>query len=170
MGGHPPGSGCNLFPIIGFTNSAPPDHDDDPGGTPRYRVFDGNNGGFNDLATPVVYDAWTDFCLTFTGTSVEYRINGQLVYTATDVVADPNYGPVTMLHDVMAQAYNYGYDYDANWSNLAAGANATCAQLEALFAPPGPAPAPAASLPALAAMLALLLLAGGVALRRARRR
>jgi hypothetical protein len=85
---------CNLFPIIGFSNGPqPPDSNNAPGTTPRYRVWDSNNGGFNDLATPVVYDAWTDFCVTFTGSEIEYRIGNMLVYTATDLVSDLLFGP-----------------------------------------------------------------------------
>ncbi|MGH7291042.1 MAG: hypothetical protein ACREJT_07535, partial [Myxococcota bacterium] len=70
------GASCDVFPIVGFTNAAFPDHDNDIGGTPRYRVFDGGNGGWINLATPVSYDAWSEFCVTFTGTAIEYRING----------------------------------------------------------------------------------------------
>lgn len=135
-----PGAGCDVFPIVGFSNAAFPDHDNNPGGTPRYRVFDGANGGWIDLAAAVTYDGWTDFCATFTGTAVEYRIGGQLVYTASNLAqADQGFGPVTQLADVTVQAYNYGYTYDSAWSRLAAGSG-SCADLTALFEPPTPTP------------------------------
>jgi hypothetical protein len=63
-----PSSNCNLFPIIGFRTPSPPDANGAVGGTPRFRVFDGNAGGWTDLAHTVKnYDAWADFCVTFTG-------------------------------------------------------------------------------------------------------
>lgn len=131
-------SNCNLFPIFGFSNAVFPDASGAVGGTPRYRVFDGNNGGWNDLATAVAYDAWTDFCVTFTGTSIEYRIGDALVYTMTNITpADTGFGPVTQLANVMTQAYNYNEGYTANWSWLSTGTG-TCSQLRAEFAPPPP--------------------------------
>jgi hypothetical protein len=60
------------YPIVGFTNA---DATTGFGGTPRFRVFDGT-GNWNDLATPVAFDAWNDIGVTFTGTTLEYRING----------------------------------------------------------------------------------------------
>lgn len=129
---------CDVFPIIGFSNAVSPDSNNAVGGTPRFRVFDGANGGRVDLTTAVIDDAWTDFCVTFTGTAVEYRIGGQLVYTASDLAqSDTSFGPVTQVNDVILQAYNYGYAYDTSWSHLAAGSG-SCADLEALFAPPTP--------------------------------
>jgi hypothetical protein len=134
------GAGCDVFPIVGFSNAAVPDRDNNPGGTPRFRVFDGANGGWINLATPVTFDAWADICVTFTGSAVEYRINGALVYTASDLAqVDTGYGPVTQLGDVSVQAYNYGYTYEANWSRLAAGSG-SCADLAALFEPPTATP------------------------------
>ncbi|MDX2167422.1 MAG: hypothetical protein SF182_10175 [Deltaproteobacteria bacterium] len=138
-----PGAGCDVFPIVGFSNAAVPDQNNNPGGTPRYRVFDGGNGGWINLATAVNYDAWTEFCVTFTGTAIEYRVNGGLVYSAVAAAAqaDNSFGPVTQLADVSVQAYNYGYAYDAHWSRLAAGAG-SCGDLAALFEPPTATPTP----------------------------
>jgi hypothetical protein len=136
-----PGAGCDVFPIVGFSNAAVPDQNNNPGGTPRYRVFDGGNGGWINLSTPVSYDAWTEICVTFTGTAIEYRINGALVNAAGAAAAqaDTSYGPVTQLADVSVQAYNYGYAYDAHWSRLAAGSG-SCGDLAALFEPPTATP------------------------------
>jgi len=163
------GSACNQFPIIGFTNSKFPDQDNDVGGTPRYRVFDGDNGGWNDLpGVAVDYDAWTDFCVTFTGSTFEFRIGDKLVYTQTNLTqGDTTFGPVTNVNNVMVQAYNFGYTYDVNWSHLAAGAG-TCAQLRALFGSPS---GQTRSIPTLSGgpLAALGLMLGGCALLSLRR-
>jgi hypothetical protein len=110
------------FPIIGFTNAT--DVTDAPGTTPRYRIFD-PNVGFVDLAQPVSFNAWTDFCVTWTGTTFEYRIGDQIVATLPGTAS-------SVLENVFVNTYNFGYTYDAQWSNLAAG-NATCQELRALF-------------------------------------
>ena len=157
-----PASNCNLFPIIGYTNSVAPDANGALGGTPRFRAFDGNSIGWTDLATPVAYDAWADFCVTFTGTAIEYRIGDTLVYTMSDITqGDASYGPPTQIANVMAQAYNFGNAYDAYWSRFAVG-QATCAQLRAQVAPatiPPSVPVPLGPLAPLGAALALALAA-----------
>jgi hypothetical protein len=101
------------YPIIGFTNY---------GGTPRYRVWDGNApGGWVDLATPVTYDAWTAFQIIFTGSSYVYTIDGAAVFTDSTINSSTGFSAVIM------QAYNfYGdpslaganpVDYTAYWSH-----------------------------------------------------
>ncbi|RPJ84202.1 MAG: hypothetical protein EHM13_05435, partial [Acidobacteria bacterium] len=56
------------YPIIGFTNY---------GGDARYRYWDYmGDGGWTNVSTPVGYDAWTNFGILFTGSSVVYSING----------------------------------------------------------------------------------------------
>lgn len=157
-----PSLNCNLFPIIGFSNAVAPDANGAVGGTPRFRVFDGNAGGWTDLAHTVNYDAWADFCVTFTGTTIEYRIGDTLVYTMSDITpSDTSYGPPTQIGNVMAQAYNYGNAYDANWSRFAVG-QATCSQLRAQVAPARiqpSVPVPLGPLAPLGAALAVALLA-----------
>lgn len=157
-----PASNCNLFPIIGFSNSVAPDADGAAGGTPRFRVFDGNAGGWNDLAYTLSYDAWADFCVTFTGTTIEYRIGDTLVYTMSDLTqGDTSFGPPAQISNVMAQAYNYGNAYDANWSRFAAGQE-TCSELRAQVAPvriPPSVPVPLGPLAPLGAALAVALMA-----------
>ncbi len=157
-----PASNCNLFPIIGFSNAVAPDANGAVGGTPRFRVFDGNASGWTDLAYTVNVDAWTDFCVTFTGTTIEYRIGDTLVYTMSDLTqGDASYGPPTQIANVMAQAYNYGNAYDANWSRFAVG-QATCSQLRAQVAPARiqpSVPVPLGPLAPLGAALAVALLA-----------
>jgi hypothetical protein len=100
------------YPIIGFTNY---------GGAARYRVWD-INGGWVDLANAIAYDAWTSFSMTLTGTSVDYRINGALAYSDTNLNGSTNFSATIM------QAYNFFGDtsltdanpvnYTADWSNV----------------------------------------------------
>jgi hypothetical protein len=148
------------YPIIGFTNASA---DGTVGGTPRLRVYDSTNGVWIDLAQPVAFAGWNDFCVTFTGTTLEYRIGNTLVHTDSSV----DIAVATTLADVMLQAYNFGSDFTANWSHVAAG-QATCAQLRAEFpslAPPAPAkPVPIGPLGTIGAALAI----GLAALRRRR--
>jgi len=146
------------FPIIGFTNANGTTFN---GGTPRYRVWDNVNGVWIDLAQPVAYDTWTNFSVTFTGTTIEYRIGPTLVHTDTD----PTVATLTVLSDVMFQAYNFGYDYVANWSYAGYGRATTSAQLLAEFQPlavntsvPVPVGPLAPALSALAIALAALRL------------
>ena len=105
------------FPIIDFMNQGT--------GGARYRVYDNGLGSWVNLAVPVVYDAWTTFRLTFTGTSFDYSINGVAVYS------DPNIGATAGFSNVMVQDYNFGsafdtsgsvnnpaaYDYSAYWAS-----------------------------------------------------
>jgi uncharacterized repeat protein (TIGR01451 family) len=147
----------SLFGIIGFANEGvapagfrqpderahmPPEYMPEGGGSGRYRVFDSHAaGGWQNLALPVRYDAWTDFCVTFTGNTLEYRIDGDLVYV--DNTLTVNIGgvptPVDGFMEVIMQAQNYGQrptppggiagvTYDSNWSSLAAGPG-TCADV-----------------------------------------
>lgn len=110
-------AGITDYPIFGFTN------DDEGGG--RYRVYDGDVfGGWVDLATPVVYDAWTAFEILFTGSAYEFLLNGNLVYTDSTINGSTGFRATIM------QAYNFGdpanfpnsvvADYTARWSNVTA--------------------------------------------------
>ncbi len=153
------GGNPTFYPIVGFTNA---DATTGFGGTPRFRVFDGT-GAWNDLAQPIVYDGWNDVCVTYTGTTLEYRIGDTLVFTDTH----PDIALGTEIGDAMLQAYNWGSDYTANWSWVAAG-QATCSELRAAFVPRvrvAPAPVPAGPFGAIGAALAVAL----AAMRRRRR-
>lgn len=139
-----------LFGIVGFTNEGvapaafrqpeerlhlPGEYTPQGGGSGRYRVFDNGAGGWQEIALPVRYDAWTDFCVTFRGDVLEYRIDGALVYSDTTLTV-PIGGvptPVEGVLEVLMQAQNYGerptppggvagVTYDTHWSSLAAGA------------------------------------------------
>jgi hypothetical protein len=151
------------FPIIGFTNANGTTFN---GGTGRYRVWDNVNGVWIDLAQPVAYDAWTNFSVTFTGTTIEYRIGTTLVHTETD----PAIASLTVASDVMFQAYNFGYDYVANWSYAGYGQSRTSAQLLAEFAPLAADPGVPVPIGPLAPALSALALAALAALRLRRRR
>ncbi len=102
------------YGIIGFTNY---------GGAARLRVFDGDVGGWVDLATAVTYGQWMDFSIAFTGTSMDYLINGTSVYSDTTIGGN-------QFTAVIMQAYNFAdpaiqgavpADYTANWSNVPSG-------------------------------------------------
>lgn len=108
--------GITDYPIFGFTN--------DGAGGARYRAFDGDVGWI-DLVAPVVYDDWTSFEILFTGSSYEFLLNGNLVYTDATIGAGTNGFRATIM-----QAYNFGdpanfpnavvADYTAHWSNVTA--------------------------------------------------
>jgi hypothetical protein len=149
------------FPIIGFTNGNGTGFN---GGTPRYRVWDNVGGVWIDLALPVAYDTWTNFSVTFTGTTLEYRIGTTLVHTDTDATV----ATLTVASDVMFQAYNFGYDYVANWSYAGYG-QLTRAQLFAEFEPLVAAPSVPVPVGPLAPALSALAI-GLAALRLRRRR
>ncbi len=143
VGGVPAPSSCDFFPILGFTNASGVSNTMavTNGGAPRYRVFDSGNGGWNDIAMPVRYDAWTEFGITFTGTTIEHRIDGVLVYTQTNLpVPAPPCGPLARIGDIFFQGYNFGTTYDIYWSRAAAGVGAVSAVLAAAFPPPPAAP------------------------------
>jgi hypothetical protein len=109
------GTDVTGYPIIGFTNY---------GGAPRFRVWDEVDGGWNNLATPVKYDTWTDFSIQLTGSAFLYYINGSLVATDTGINGS------TAFKEVIMQAYNFFGDpsipdanpinYTAHWSNTQA--------------------------------------------------
>ena len=136
-----PASNCNLFPIIGFTNASAATPLTN-GGTPRYRVFDANNGGWNDIVMPVQYDTWTEFGISYTGSAIEHRINGTLVYTQTNLTqADNSFGPPARIGTIFFQGYNFGgANYDIYWSRAAAGVGSVSTVLAVAFPPPPPAP------------------------------
>lgn len=100
------------YPIIGFTNY---------GGAARLRVYDGDTAnGWVDLATTIVFDAWTSFEILFTGSSFEFSVNDSLVYTDNTINGSTGFSAVIM------QAYNFAdpaitgatnFDYTAHWSN-----------------------------------------------------
>jgi hypothetical protein len=83
------------YPIIGFTNY---------GGSGRYRVWNETGGVWIDLPTPVVYDAWTDFRIEFTGTAYKFYINNVLVQTEASSAG------ITTVLDVKLEAYNFTGD------------------------------------------------------------
>jgi len=101
------------YTIFGFTNY---------GGAARLRDWDDETPlGWVDILTAIVYDAWTDFAVEFTGSTYEYRLNGDLVYT------DATINGSTGFSETIMQAYNFCGDsslqgavcsnYTAQWSN-----------------------------------------------------
>lgn len=108
------GSGVTGYPIIGFANFD---------GAARFRVWDLADG-WVDLGDTVNFDAWNSLAMEFTGSSIDYFVNGSLAYSDADV------GGSTGFQEVIMQAYNF-YDpalggdynavnYEAHWSNTPA--------------------------------------------------
>lgn len=129
-----PASNCNLFPIIGFSNA----HPTTPltnGGTARFRAWDGSLGQWFDSPVAVNFDTWTELGVTYTGTSIEFYVNGSLIYTRTNLTqGDNTFGPPARIGDIFFQAYNFGgANYDVYWSRAAAGVGAVSTVLAAAF-------------------------------------
>ena len=114
-----PGSACNLFPIIGFSNASPVDPIN-AGGTGRFRVFD-PYVGFVDLPAAVNYGQWNDVCLAWDAPVLRYFVSGVEVYSKATVDPGPPYGPPTHWSRQTQQEYNWGTTYDSNWSSLGTG-------------------------------------------------
>jgi hypothetical protein len=99
------------YPILGFTNFD---------GAARFRVWDPEASGWVNLSDTVSYDSWNTLSMEFTGTSIEYSINGVLAYT------DGTWSAPTGFNGIIMQAFNFGdpalsgaivNDYVAAWSN-----------------------------------------------------
>ncbi len=99
------------------------------GGPPRIRILKkGIGDGWLNQTEPYRADAWNDMCITFTGNTLEYRLNGTLLFTDTALTplstAD---GPVTRIRNVGIANYNFGSTFDARWADIEYGARATLA-------------------------------------------
>ena len=91
------------FPIIGFFS--------DGAGNAYFHVWDDSTGYVN-LATPIDWNNWNTFTISFTPGGFVYDINGTDVYTDTGAVGS------TSIANVMFESKNYGTSYDAYWSTL----------------------------------------------------
>ena len=117
---------CFYYGAIGFSNA----QITDPlagGGAPRIRILKkGIADGWINLTTPFVTDAWNDMCVSFTGTTLEYFLNGNLVFTDTTLTPiDPSQGPPTRARSASVENYNFGSTFDARWSDLEYGPRAS---------------------------------------------
>jgi hypothetical protein len=83
-------------------------------------VWDPEAAGWVNLADTVNYDSWNTLSMEFTGTSIEYSVNGMLAYT------DGTWSAPTGFTGIIMQAFNFGdpaltgtvvNDYVAAWSN-----------------------------------------------------
>lgn len=115
--GTPPEGGDYL--ILGFSNAIPTDPLNAAAADRafRFRTFDGNFGDYVDLGVPVgfVFDTWHTLTGIATGPTLDYYIDGELVYTeATVAGAD--------LLSAMIQGYNFGQagSYSVYWDNVTA--------------------------------------------------
>ncbi len=100
------------LPIIGFSNF---------GGSSRLRAWDGI-GAFVDLSIAVNYDAWTTLSMTYTGSAIQYAVNGINVYSFNTDAGTVGFS------DIILQAYNFNDtsltgavdgSYTAHWTNTA---------------------------------------------------
>jgi len=122
-----PGNGdCFYYGAIGFSSAQITDQLAG-GGPPRIRILKkGIADGWINLTTPFFTDAWNDMCVSFTGTTLEYYLNGTLVFTDTSLVPiDPSQGPPTRLRSLSVENYNFGSTFDARWSDLEYGPRAS---------------------------------------------
>ena len=117
---------CFYYGAIGFSSAQVADQLAG-GGTPRIRILKkGVADGWINLTTPFLSDAWNDMCVSFTGTTLEYFLNGTLVYTDTSLIPiDPSQGPPTRLRSATVENYNFGSSFDARWSDLEYGPRAS---------------------------------------------
>ena len=117
---------CLYYGAIGFSSAQIADQLAG-GGPPRIRILKkGINDGWINLTTPFLTDAWNDMCVSFTGTTLEYFLNGNLVFTDTALVPiDPSQGPPTRLRSTTVENYNFGSTFDARWSDLEYGPRAS---------------------------------------------
>ncbi len=117
---------CLYYGAIGFSSAQITDQLVG-GGPPRIRILKkGIADGWINLTTPFLSDAWNDMCVSFTGTTLEYFLNGNLVYTDTSLIPiDPSQGPPTRLRSLTVENYNFGSTFDARWSDLEYGPRAS---------------------------------------------
>lgn len=117
---------CVYYGGMGFSNAQQLDQTLG-GGPPRIRVLKkGVGDGWIDLATPFRTNDWNDICIAYTGSTLEYFFNEQLVFTDTQLtipyLVD---GPVNKLRLASVNNYNFGSSFGALWSNLEYGQRAS---------------------------------------------
>jgi len=125
------------YPIIGVIRGDASNLDNfDPNATltTRYRVYDSDTtDGWVDLATAVT-GGWHHLSILSTGSSFQYSIDGNLVYTDNTASLPGN----ESLQTVFVQAYNFGnanftgQSYSAYWDNINAQAVPEPATMAAL--------------------------------------
>lgn len=120
------GSDCFYYAAIGFSNAQIADQLAGGGG-PRIRILKkGINDGWINLTTPFLSDAWNDMCVNYTGSTLQYYLNGSLVFTDDTLVAtDPSAGPPTRFRSTTIESYNFGFSFDAQWADLEYGTQAS---------------------------------------------
>ncbi len=117
---------CFYFGAIGFSSAQIADQLAG-GGPPRIRILKkGIADGWINLTAPFLTDAWNDMCVSFTGTTLEYFLNGNLVFTdSTLIPIDTSQGPPTRARSISVENYNFGSTFDARWSDLEYGPRAS---------------------------------------------
>lgn len=96
------------WPIIGL------DMQDD--GSMSWKVWDSYNGWVLRDA-PIAYESWNNLDIQFNGTSIDYLVNGSVIYNQSSV--DPG---MDGFKEVIIQVYDFGsdVDYGAKYDNLRA--------------------------------------------------
>jgi len=117
---------CIYFGGMGFSNAQQLDQTLG-GGPPRIRVLKkGVGDGWIDLATPFRSNGWNDICIAYTGSTLEYFFNDQLVFTDSQLtIPYLAEGPVNKLRLASVNNYNFGSSFGALWSNLEYGQRAS---------------------------------------------
>jgi hypothetical protein len=124
-----PNNDCLVYAGIGFSN-ADISNQLNGGGPPRIRVFKKSTitDGWINTDTPILYNQWNRFCGVFTGNSIEYYANGNLIFTdSTPVPVDVSQGPPRFVRAINVQNYNFSSTYNSNWSELKVGPRAELA-------------------------------------------
>jgi uncharacterized repeat protein (TIGR01451 family) len=117
---------CIYYGGLGFSNAQLIDQTAG-GGPPRIRILKkGAGDGWVNLTNPYRVDAWNDVCISYTGNTLEYFLNGQSVYVDSTLTT-PNIinGPVNRLRVALVSDYNFGSTYDARWADLEYGQRAS---------------------------------------------
>jgi len=117
---------CIYFGGMGFSNAQNLDQTLG-GGPPRIRVLKkGVGDGWIDLATPFRANDWNDICIAYTGNTLQYFFNDQLVFTDSELtIPYLAEGPVNKLRLASVNNYNFGSSFNALWSNLEYGQRAS---------------------------------------------
>jgi hypothetical protein len=121
------GPGDGMYAIIGFTNASPTDplNPDALDRAFRFEVFNGTQADptnwFNvGVPTGFTFDAWHTVAATFNGTTLDYSLDGQIVFTNSTVSGSG-------FQTAFIQAYNFGQtgpgglnSYAVYWDNASA--------------------------------------------------
>ena len=113
------GNAGTPYMVLGFVNDSPTDENNPaaPDRAFRFQVFHPTTGNWINIGVPngFVFDTWHTLSGTWTGTALEYRIDGTLVLTISTTGGDD-------LGTVSIEGNNFGQagSYTVHWANLIA--------------------------------------------------